>query len=96
MEVVLLEGTDAHLLGLREGELLHDAQLTLLTERRRFAPYGASGGESGQTGRNLLIRADEEIELAGKTTRPLQAGDILRIETPGGGGYGPARDREQK
>ena len=63
-------------------------QVTLLTERRRFTPYGLGGGEPGQTGRNVLIRADEEIELPGKTTLTLHAGDILRIETPGGGGYG--------
>jgi N-methylhydantoinase B len=72
----------------REVELLHDAHLTLLTERRRFAPYGLSGGEPGQVGRNILIRAGQEIDLPGKTSQMLQAGDILRIETPGGGGYG--------
>ena len=72
----------------REIELLHEAQLTLLTERRRFAPYGASGGEPGQIGRNILLRDDREIELPGKTTQTLQKGDILRIETPGGGGFG--------
>ena len=73
----------------REVELFHESQVTLLTERRRFRPYGLDGGEPGQPGRNVLIRADEEIELPGKTTLTLQAGDILRIETPGGGGYGP-------
>ncbi|HRV96072.1 MAG TPA: hydantoinase B/oxoprolinase family protein, partial [Anaerolineae bacterium] len=72
----------------REIELLHEAQLTLLTERRRFAPYGASGGEPGQIGRNILLRDDREMELPGKTTQTLQKGDILRIETPGGGGFG--------
>ena len=72
----------------REVELLHAAQVTLLTERRRFAPYGLFGGEPGQRGRNLLIRADQETELPSKTTQSLEAGDILRIETPGGGGYG--------
>lgn len=72
----------------REIELLHEAQLTLLTERRRFAPYGASGGEPGQTGRNILVRAGQQIELPGKTTQMLKAGDRLLIETPGGGGYG--------
>lgn len=72
----------------REMELLHEAQLTLLTERRRFAPYGAASGQPGQVGRNSLLRAEQEIELPGKITQPLQKGDILRIETPGGGGYG--------
>ena len=72
----------------REIELFHASQLTLLTERRRFAPYGLAGGEPGQPGRNLLIRAEKEIELPGKSTQTLKPGDILRIETPGGGGYG--------
>jgi N-methylhydantoinase B len=72
----------------REMELLHQAQITLLTERRRFAPYGLAGGESGQPGRNLLIRDGQESELSGKATLTLQAGDVLRIETPGGGGHG--------
>ncbi|MBN1218960.1 MAG: hydantoinase B/oxoprolinase family protein [Anaerolineae bacterium] len=72
----------------REMELLHPAQITLLTERRRFAPYGLAGGESGQPGRNLLIHHGQERELPGKTTLTAQAGTVLRIETPGGGGYG--------
>jgi N-methylhydantoinase B len=72
----------------REMELLHAAQVTLLTERRRFAPYGLLGGKPGQKGRNLLVRNGLESELPAKITRLLQAGDILRIETPGGGGYG--------
>jgi N-methylhydantoinase B len=72
----------------REIELLHEAQLTLLTERRRFAPYGLAGSQPGQVGRNILIHKGRETELPGKTTLTLQAGDRLRIETPGGGGYG--------
>jgi N-methylhydantoinase B len=72
----------------REIELFHNSQLTLLTERRRFAPYGLAGGEPGRAGRNLLIREEEEIELPGKSSQALKPGDILRIETPGGGGYG--------
>ena len=72
----------------REVELLHEGQVTLITERRRFAPYGLVGGKPGQTGRNRLLRGGEETELPGKTTLRLQAGDVLRIETPGGGGYG--------
>jgi N-methylhydantoinase B len=72
----------------RELELFHESQITLLTERRRFAPYGLAGGEPGQVGHNLLIRDEETIELPGKSTQNLKPGDILRIETPGGGGYG--------
>lgn len=73
----------------RELELLQPAHVTLLTERRQLRPYGLLGGEPGQPGRNTLVRNGEEIELPAKTTRPLLAGDILRIDTPGGGGYGP-------
>jgi len=72
----------------REMELLYPAQATIISERRRFAPYGLAGGASGQPGRNLLIHAGQETELPGKTTITVQAGDRLRIETPGGGGYG--------
>ncbi|MCB0192537.1 MAG: hydantoinase B/oxoprolinase family protein [Anaerolineae bacterium] len=76
----------------REMELLHEAQLTLLTERREIAPYGAAGGEPGQLGKNTLVRAGQEIALSGKTTQTLHKGDILRLETPGGGGFGAAAE----
>lgn len=72
----------------RQMELLHSARLTLLTERRRFAPYGAAGGHPGLPGRNVLVRDGQETELPAKATVNLQPGDVLRIETPGGGGYG--------
>jgi N-methylhydantoinase B len=72
----------------REMELLAEAQVTLMSERRRFAPYGAAGGEPGQKGRNSFLREGEITELPAKTTLTLKAGDILRVETPGGGGYG--------
>jgi N-methylhydantoinase B len=67
---------------------LADAQVTLLSERRRIPPYGLSGGEAGQTGENLLIRREEEILLPGKGTFEIVAGDIISICTPGGGGFG--------
>lgn len=73
---------------IRELELLTEAQLTLLTERRRFPPYGLAGGQAGKIGRNVLIRDDDVINLPGKGNFELQKNDILRIETPGGGGYG--------
>jgi N-methylhydantoinase B len=72
----------------REMELLHPAHITLLTERRQFAPYGLAGGQPGKRGRNLLVRDGQASELPGKTTRMVRAGDVLRLETPGGGGYG--------
>ncbi|HSN73867.1 MAG TPA: hydantoinase B/oxoprolinase family protein [Anaerolineae bacterium] len=72
----------------RDIELLADAQVTILSERRIFAPYGLAGGEPGQLGRNVLIRAGEKQELPGKTTLVAQAGDVISVQTPGGGGWG--------
>ncbi|MCB0859227.1 MAG: hydantoinase B/oxoprolinase family protein [Solirubrobacterales bacterium] len=61
----------------------------LLTERRRHAPAGADGGEAGRMGRNLLMRKDGSgEELEPKASGRLEPGEGLRIETPGGGGYG--------
>jgi N-methylhydantoinase B len=68
----------------RELEALAPLRYSLITERRRHAPPGADGGEPGAMGRNLL---DGE-ELPAKATGELQPGQRLRIETPGGGGYG--------
>jgi N-methylhydantoinase B len=68
----------------REYEFLSPAQVTLLTERRRNQPWGSSGGEPGQAGVNLL----NEKHLPPKCSEHLSPGDRLRIETPGGGGFG--------
>jgi N-methylhydantoinase B len=63
----------------------------LLTERRRHSPSGAAGGGGGQRGRNLLVREDgSSEELEPKASGRLEAGQRLRIETPGGGGHGRA------
>ncbi len=72
----------------REIELLEDAQVTLLSDRRSGAPYGLQGGEAGASGENLLIRRGSVQKLPGKGTHELAAGDILSIHTPGGGGWG--------
>lgn len=72
----------------RDIKLLHDAQVTILSERRKFAPYGLVGGEPGKPGRNVLIRNGEERDLPGKISLPVEAGDVVSIRTPGGGGYG--------
>lgn len=72
----------------RDIRALAPMQATLLTERRRFSPYGLEGGEPGKTGDNILIRDGQGILLAGKGTLELKPGDILSIRTPGGGGYG--------
>ncbi len=74
---------------IREYELLRPATVTMLSERRRYAPWGLQGGKPGAPGRNVLIHANGAVEtLSGKFTRHLSAGDRLRIETPGGGGWG--------
>jgi N-methylhydantoinase B len=75
-----------------------DAQVTLLSERRRFHPYGLEGGQPGECGQNVLIRTGEatnseatrcqETTLPSKGTFGLKAGDTLSIRTPGGGGFG--------
>jgi N-methylhydantoinase B len=69
----------------RELEVLEPCRLSVLAERRSARPRGAAGGRPGERGRTLL----NGEELPAKTTRQLAAGDVLRIETPGGGGYGP-------
>ena len=69
---------------IRELEALAPMSYSLITERRRHAPPGAAGGEDGALGRNLL---DGE-ELPPKAIGELEPGQRLRIETPGGGGYG--------
>ena len=74
---------------IREVRALEPCRLSLLTQRRRLAPRGAAGGGEGQHGRNTL----NGVELPSFTTRDLEPGDLLRIETPGGGGYGPAERR---
>ena len=74
---------------IREYEALVETSATILTERRNSQPYGAQGGQPGGSGRNTLIQANGiETILPAKTRLTLQPGDRLRIETPGGGGFG--------
>lgn len=72
----------------RELKLLCDAQVTVLSERRVLRPYGLSGGEHGKCGMNTVIKNNQKTLMPGKFSTHLQSGDIIRIETPGGGGYG--------
>jgi N-methylhydantoinase B len=69
---------------IREMQALAPLRYSLITERRRHPPPGAAGGQPGARGRNLL----DGVELAAKSIGDLQPGQRLRIETPGGGGYG--------
>jgi N-methylhydantoinase B len=70
------------------------ARLSFLTDRRISQPYGVEGGEPGACGRNVIIRNGEELVLPAKGTATLYDGDIVSIQTPGGGGYGPATQRD--
>lgn len=74
---------------IREYEFFVPTQVSILSERRNFAPYGVLGGKEGKRGKNLLIPYKGNKKILGpKANLKVQSGDILRIETPGGGGYG--------
>jgi 5-oxoprolinase (ATP-hydrolysing) len=74
---------------IRKLMFLQPMVVSLLTERRTRPPYGLAGGEAGSPGRNYRIRADGAIdELPGRAEFQVNPGDIVIIETPGGGGYG--------
>jgi N-methylhydantoinase B len=74
----------------RDIELLCDATVSLLTERRQRAPLGAAGGDDGMPGENVLIRDGVEERLPAKVTFAGRAGDIISLRSPGGGGWGEA------
>ena len=95
----------------REIEFLRPITVSVLTERRVFAPRGVAGGGDGKTGGNALLVSDAEtragddhetsretsrgrrvVNLGGKNSVTVAAGDILRILSPGGGGYGEPSD----
>ncbi|HSE83523.1 MAG TPA: hydantoinase B/oxoprolinase family protein, partial [Thermodesulfobacteriota bacterium] len=69
-------------------KFLTQATVTMITERRISAPYGVQGGEPGGKGKNILIRDGISKRMPPKATLKVNKGDILRIETPGGGGWG--------
>ena len=69
------------------------AEASLISERRARGPYGLAGGASGTVGENVIIRDGVEIPIPSKGSVDLQAGDVLSVRTPGGGGWG-ASDAE--
>ena len=71
----------------REIEFLAPMRVSLLSERRERAPFGLAGGAPGAKGRNRLDGRD----LGGKGSFDVEPGSVLRIETPGGGGFGEPR-----
>ncbi len=74
----------------REIELLADAQITLLADRRKRQPWGLRGGAAAASGKSTAVVSGREQDLPGKCTLELGAGSRLRIESPGGGGWGKA------
>jgi N-methylhydantoinase B len=75
----------------REIEVLTDAEVTVLADRRTIAPWGLGGGNHGAKGKTCVIRQGGRVEkLPGKCNTRLRPGERIRIETPGGGGWGKA------
>jgi len=73
---------------IREYEFFVPTQVSIMSERRKFSPYGLLGGGEGKKGKNTLISKGKKRVLNSKVNLLVKPGDILRIETPGGGGYG--------
>ncbi len=75
----------------RRIKFLEDMTASILSGHRKISPYGIAGGASGTPGVNYIIRQDgEREEMGGNDSKPLSAGEVIVIETPGGGGYGAA------
>ncbi len=87
-------GTGAHCGGegiIREIEVLTDCEVTLLADRRTLGPWGLAGGEAGSPGKTSVIRNSGSVEeMPGKFSTRLRKGERIRIESPGGGGWGRA------
>jgi N-methylhydantoinase B len=81
----------------REIEVLTDCEVTLLADRRTRGPWGLSGGEQGAPGKASIIRAGGATEeMPGKFSTRLQKGERIRIESPGGGGWGQANANQNR
>ena len=75
---------------LRRLRFLEEMEVVILANRRKHAPYGMAGGQSGAPGRTVIERLDGRVEELGSTDRrQMQPGDVFVLETPGGGGFGP-------
>jgi len=72
----------------REIETLVPARMSLLSDRRKRAPYGLQDGNDGNTGNAFIISKDRSQKIRAKGSWELSADDRVRIETPGGGGHG--------
>ena len=65
-----------------------EGALSIISDRRKFPPKGVFGGKNGLLGKNYLIRDAKTVNLPSKATISLKKGDLIVVETPGGGGYG--------
>ncbi len=72
----------------REIETIVPARMSLLADRRKKGPYGLQGGDDGKAGTNVIIRNGQSQKIRAKGSHELKAGDRIRLETPGGGGWG--------
>lgn len=80
---------------IRELQVLTDAEITLLSDRRDRGPYGLNGGDDGAPGKATAMRIDgSSQELPGKFNIRLRKGERIRVETPGGGGWGNKLSRD--
>jgi N-methylhydantoinase B len=79
----------------REIEVLTDCEVTLLADRRSRGPWGLAGGADGAPGKTFITRQDGSVEtMPGKFSTRLRKGERIRIESPGGGGWGASRPRQ--
>ncbi len=81
---------------IREIETLAPARMSLLSDRRKRRPYGLQGGEDGKEGNAAIIRNGRSRKIRSKGSWELEAGDRVRIETPGGGGHGKEKRAKGK
>ena len=80
----------------RRIRFLEDMELVIVSNHRIVPPYGMAGGEPGQCGRNWIERADGTVtELSGRDGTHVGPGDVFVLQTPTGGGYGPAAERAE-
>ena len=78
--------------GVRRVRFLEPMTASILSNSRRYGPFGMAGGEPGRVGINRVVRRDGSVEeLAHIGQAEMEPGDIFEIHTPGGGGYGPPR-----
>ncbi|MGB6625887.1 MAG: hydantoinase B/oxoprolinase family protein, partial [Candidatus Acidiferrales bacterium] len=80
----------------REIELLVPMQVGMLSDRRKFGPYGLAGGSCGATGKNEVVIGGRRTKVAAKGSFYAPAGAVVRIESPGGGGWGTPEKRGRK